>query len=111
MGVVELAHGCSQLQTIDLSGCQRISNVSVVALTHGCRRLNMINIVHCAHVKKFNSCDTVTLAAGYVHVPFMAVYKSQSAAVVDNHVACSPLLPQLYSRLSAVAWAEDSPRR
>jgi Leucine Rich repeat len=47
ISISALAEGCGQLQTIDLDGCQSITDIGVSALGHGCGQLQTINLSDC----------------------------------------------------------------
>ena len=50
MGVSALGDGCSQLHTIDLSGCRGITDMGVSALGAGCGQLHTINLGGCPNI-------------------------------------------------------------
>ena len=51
-GIIAVGHGCGQLQSISLSGCDKVTDVGVVALGYGCGQLHSINLSGCDEVKK-----------------------------------------------------------
>ena len=48
--------GCHHLTSIDLSGCDNISDIGVSALAEGCHHLTSITIISCA-ITKINRCQ------------------------------------------------------
>ena len=50
MGVSALGDGCGQLQTIDLSYCDGITDMGVSALGDGCGQLQTIDLSDCRRI-------------------------------------------------------------
>jgi hypothetical protein len=50
MGVSALGDGCGQLHTINLSGCQGITDMGLSALVNGCGQLQMIDLKDCHRI-------------------------------------------------------------
>ena len=49
-GVTALGHGCSQLQSINLEGCAKVTGAGISALGQGCGQLQIVNIFRCGKV-------------------------------------------------------------
>ena len=50
-GISALGHGCGQLRTVNLRGCNQVTDAGILALAAGCDELQSINL---------ESCDEVT---------------------------------------------------
>ena len=46
-GISALGHGCGQLQSIDLTGCSKVTDAGISALGHGCGQLQSIDLRGC----------------------------------------------------------------
>ena len=50
MGISALGRGCGQLHTINLSGCDDITDMGVSALADGCGQLQFIYVFSCRNI-------------------------------------------------------------
>ena len=48
--VIEIAKGCSQLTSINLSWCGNITDASVIEIAKGCSQLTSINLTFCSNI-------------------------------------------------------------
>lgn len=56
-GITAIAHGCSELKTIDLEGCFEVTDLGIMELSRHCHKLSDVNLTLCMHVTGFGfSC-------------------------------------------------------
>ena len=48
--MVALASGCKQLTTLDLAGCNKITDAAVVAVASGCKQLTTLDLYDCHNI-------------------------------------------------------------
>ena len=48
--MIALSQGCPQLSSLDLSGCNQITDACVIALSQGCPQLSSLNLYDCEQI-------------------------------------------------------------
>jgi hypothetical protein len=48
--VVAVVSGCKQLTTLNLRGCDKITDAAVVAVASGCKQLTTLHLEHCRNI-------------------------------------------------------------